>query len=70
MNIIYNNQEDIASKIKYFLLKSDPSIRKTQLKIIPYIMIGMINAESSVACDIVKNLKDDFALIQFCYQKN
>ena len=64
MNIIYNNQEDIASKIKNFLLKSDPSIRKTQLKIIPYIMIGMINAESSVACDIAKNLKDDFALIQ------
>ena len=64
MNIIYNNQEDIASKIKNFLLKSDPTIRKTQLKIIPYIMIGMINAESSVACDIAKNLKDDFALIQ------
>lgn len=64
MNIIYNNQEDIASKIKNFLLKSDPYIRKTQLKIIPYIMIGMINAESSVACDIAKNLKDDFALIQ------
>ena len=64
MNIIYNNQEDIASKIKEYLLICDKNIRKTQLKIIPYLMIGMINAESTVASDIAKTLKDDFSLIQ------
>ena len=64
MNKVYNTQEDIASEIKKFLLKSIPKIRKTQLKIIPYIIIGMICAESTVASDIAKNLKDDFSLVQ------
>lgn len=61
---LYNTQEQIASNIKKFLLKVFPNIRKTQLKIIPYIVIGMIISESSVASDIAKNLKDDFSLIQ------
>ena len=64
MNIIYNTQEDIASKIKDFLLKVDPTIRKTQLKIIPYIIIGMILSESSVKLDIAKKLKHNFSLVQ------
>ena len=64
MNLISNNREEIASKIKEFLLKVFPDIRKTQLKIIPYIMLGMILAESTVAGDIAKNLKGDFSLIQ------
>ena len=64
MNIICNNQEDIASKIKEFLIKAVKNIRKTQLKIIPYIIIGMLCAESTVASDIAKNLKDDFSLVQ------
>jgi len=41
-----------------------PNIRKTQLKIIPYIVIGMILSESSIASDIAKILKDDFSLVQ------
>lgn len=65
MNIIYNNQEDFARGIKDFLLKSCTNIRKTQIKIIPYIILGMICAESSVASDIAKELKGDFSLIQF-----
>lgn len=64
MNIIYNTQEQIATKIKDFLLKAIPDIRKTQLKIIPYIIIGMILSESVVASDIAKHLKDDFSLVQ------
>lgn len=64
MNLIYNNQEEIATKIKEFLLKVFPSIRKTQLKIIPYIVLGMILSESTVASDISKELKGNFSLIQ------
>ena len=64
MNKVYNSQEEIASEIKDFLLKSNPNIRKTQLKIIHYIIIGMLISESSVASDIAKTLKDDFSLVQ------
>lgn len=64
MNKIYNTQEIIASKISNFLIKVDPNIRKTQLKIIPFIIIGMILSESCVSSDIAKNLKDDFSLVQ------
>ena len=63
MNLIYNNQEQIASKIKNFLLNYFPNIRKTQLKFIPYIVIGMILSESTVSSDIAKELKGDFSLI-------
>ena len=35
MNKVYNTQEQIASKLKEFLLISNPNIRKTQLKMIP-----------------------------------
>ena len=64
MNKVYNTQEQIANKLKEFLLKSNPDIRKTQLKIIPYVSIGIILSESSVVSDIAKNLKDDFSLVQ------
>ena len=64
MNKVYNSQNDIASEMKEFLLKSNPNIRKTQIKIIPFISLGMILSESSVASDIAKTLKDEFSLIQ------
>lgn len=64
MNIIYNNQEDFARGIKEFLSQCCTNIRKTQIKIIPYIILGMICAESSVASDIARELKGDFSLIQ------
>lgn len=47
-----------------FLLTVNPEIRKTQLKIIPPILHGMIISESLVSLDITKNLKDDFSLVQ------
>lgn len=64
MNKVYNNQSDIASEMKEFLLKTNPNLRKTQLKIIPFISLGMILSESSVASDIAKSLKDEFTLVQ------
>ena len=62
---VYNNQEKIASKIVEILKFSNPTIRKTQLNIIPYIILGMLSSESSVAGDIAKVLKDDFSLVQY-----
>ena len=63
MNIIYNNQEDFARKICEFLSKI-PGIRKTQLNIIPFILLGIIKSESLVAADIAKKLKGSFSLVQ------
>ena len=60
MNKIYNTQKEIASKIVEFLNKAVDNIRKTQLNILPFIVIGMILSESTVASDIAKNLKDEF----------
>ena len=65
MNTIYNTQNNIASKIVNFLLKTDNNIRKTQLNIIPFIVIGMIISESCVSSDIAKHLKGDFSLVKF-----
>lgn len=53
---VYNTQNDIASSLQNFLLNVDPNIRKTQLNIIPFISLGMILSESSVASDIAPNL--------------
>lgn len=64
MNKYYNTQEEIASKIKSKILEIIPNIRKSQLKIIPFILIGMLNSESIVASDISNYLKDDFSLVQ------
>ena len=64
MNLIYNTQEEIASKIKQKLLEIVPNIRKTVLNILPYILIGMLDSESVVASDISKSLKDQFSLVQ------
>ena len=64
MNKIYNSQEDFASSIKAFLQKVFPTIRKTQLKIIPYILLGLILSESVVPSDISKKLKGDFSRVQ------
>ena len=64
MNKVYNTQEEITSNIASILQKVDYNIRKTQLKIIPSIVLGMILSESVVASDIAKNLKGEFSLVQ------
>ena len=65
MNTIYNNQQIFTSNISNFLKICNNNIRKTQLNIIPYVVLGMILSESSVSCDIAKELKDEFSLIKF-----
>ena len=61
---VYNTQEDIARGLSDIFQEIIPNIRKTQLKIIPYIIHGMIISESLVPLDIAKVLKGDFSLIQ------
>lgn len=63
MNVVYNSQDEIASNIVKILKKCGIS-RKTQLNIIPYIIIGMILSGSTVASDIARKLKGNFSLIQ------
>ena len=63
MDISYNTQEDFASNIKKFFINIGIT-RKTWLNIMPYIIFGMIIAESVVTSDIAKKLKDKFSFIQ------
>lgn len=65
MSKLYNTQEDFASNFAKILKEIFPSIRKTQLNIIPYIIFGMICAESTVINDISNKLVGKFRLIQF-----
>ena len=64
MNIIYNNQHSFTSNISNFLLKCNNNFRKTQVNIIPSIVLGMILSEACVSSDIAKELKGEFSLIQ------
>lgn len=63
MNKLYYTQKEIASNIVTFLKKVGIK-RKTQLNIIPFIVIGMITSESVVSSDIAKKLKDNFSFVQ------
>ena len=66
MSKLYNPQQNFASSFNKFLKDYVPFIRKTQLNILPHIIWDMINAESAVASDITKHLKDfDFDNVQF-----
>lgn len=64
MNKVYNTQQDFTSSFKKFLKNCFPTIRKSQIKIIPAIIFGMISSENVTAPDIAKKLKDDFSLVQ------
>ena len=61
---LYNTQSEFTSNFKNFLIEAIPDIRKTQINIIPYIILSMINSESCVPIDMAKTLKDDFSRIQ------
>lgn len=65
MNIIYNTEEEIASKFRNFISNVFKDARKTQLNIIPEIMLGMIVAEASSASKIAKKLKKIFPHVQY-----
>lgn len=64
MTKLYNTQGYIVKNISKFLVKCNPNIRKTQLKIIPNIVFGMIVSESVCSSDIAKKLKNEFSLVQ------
>lgn len=59
----YNTQKKLSSDLAKKFKKVYPSITKPQLKIIPNIVLGMIEAESVVTTDIVKKLKGDFSYV-------
>jgi hypothetical protein len=63
MNKFYNTQMNLASDLAKFFKKVFPTITKPQLKLVPYIILGMIEAESVVTTDIVKKLKGSFSLV-------
>lgn len=62
MNKLYNTQKNLASDLVNFFQKVT-EISKPQQKIIPYIILGMIEAESFVTTDIVKKLKGNFSQV-------
>lgn len=64
MSKLYNTQKDITRGLRDFFESTIPSLRKTQLNILPDIIFGMIISESVVSSDIAKVLKDDFSLVQ------
>lgn len=57
----YYNQQKIASSLQNFFKKF--SLSKPHLKLISFIITGMICAESVVTSDISRKLKDDFSLV-------
>ena len=65
MNKLYNTQKDIASDLQKFFKKVSPKISKNYLKLLPNIIIGLIDAESIATTDIVRKLKDDFLNVKF-----
>lgn len=58
----YYNQQKISSSLQKFFNKIS-SISKPHLQNISFIITGMIVAESVVASDISRKLKDDFSLV-------
>lgn len=60
---LYNSNLNISSNLSTFFKRVFPTISKPHLKLIPNILIGLINAESVVTTDIVKKLKGDFSLV-------
>lgn len=65
MTKLYNTQEDISSNLQKFFKYIFPDISKNHLKILPNIIIGLIDAESVVTTDITIKLKGDFLNVKF-----
>lgn len=62
MNSLYNTNLDIANNLKQFFNNIDFNFSKPQLKIIPYILTSIINAENITTLDISKVFFDDSLL--------
>ena len=61
---LYNTVKEFTTSFKQTLKNAIPDIKKTQLNIIPYIILSMILSESCVPLDMAKVLKDEFSSIQ------
>ena len=61
MSKLYNTQSDFTTGFKNFFASFH--LRKTQLKIIPNIIFGMITSNSCAASSIAAYLKDEFSLL-------
>ena len=64
MDKLYNTAKEFATNLSQTLKNAIPDIKKTQLNIIPYIILSMILSESCVPIDMAKVLKDEFSFIQ------
>ena len=62
---LYNTHSEIARNLSFYFKNVCSSLSKPQLKIIPPILLGMIEAESAVTSDFVKKFKDDFSNVAF-----
>ena len=62
MNLLYNTNLDIANNLKNFFYNIDFHLSKPHLKIIPYILTSIINAENITTLDISKVFFDDSLL--------
>lgn len=60
---LYNTQANLASDLSNFFKNVVPNISKPHLKIVPYIILGMVQSESVVTPDIVKTFKGDFSFV-------
>ena len=60
---LYNTQANLASDLSIFFKNVVPNISKPHLKIVPYIILGMVQSESVVTPDIVKTFKGDFSFV-------
>ena len=58
----YYNQEKISSSLSNFFQKIF-NLSVPHLKVISFIIAGIVSAESVVTSDIAKKLKDDFSLV-------
>lgn len=57
----YYNQQKISSSFQKFFTKF--SLSKPHIKLLSFIITGMICAESVVSSDIARKLKDDFSFV-------
>lgn len=67
MNILYNTQGEVTSKIRKHLTLLNENVNacyKPQLNFLPEVIYGMIMSESLVAHDVSLELKEEFSFVQ------
>lgn len=59
MNKLYNNMDELAINLREYFQNCDFKLSKHHMKVLPYLIMGMINGESVVTSDIVASIKSD-----------